>query len=183
MTKEFDPKRSYLAIKANEKMIAYVGFLIRFDGDGQSKEGVIKISSFHRPYGGGYLSLTFIVDTKDNEELKDHLNSFFDKLTEDSLKPYFGDELDKIVKVSLDSLEEVHDWYIEEVSVHFRSIDERENVLIEEKLIPALACILPFTFDPVEWWPTDKPVEVPAEVRPDAQISLKMLFKKWFKAD
>ena len=28
MTREFDPKKSYLAVKANEKMIAYVGFTI-----------------------------------------------------------------------------------------------------------------------------------------------------------
>ena len=62
MTQEFDPRKSYLAVKANEKMIAFVGFAIQLEADGQSKEGVVKISSLHRPYGGGYLTLTFMVD-------------------------------------------------------------------------------------------------------------------------
>ncbi len=183
MTQEFDPKKSYLKIKAHEKMIAYVGFGIRFGVDDLSKEGVIKISSFHRPYGGGYITLTFIVDTKDNKELKAHLRQLFDNLTEDSLKPYLGKEMEKIVKVSLDSLEEIPEWYIEEIGVHFSNMDERVNILIEEKLIPALESSLSLSFDPVEWWPTDKPVDVPDEASLMEKITLKSLFRKWFKAD
>jgi hypothetical protein len=207
MTQEFDPKKSYLKIKAHEKMIAYVGFGIRFGIDDQRKEGVIKISSFQRPYGGGYITLTFIVDTEDNQELKAYLKQLFNNLTEDSLKPYLEKDMEKIVKVSLDSLEEIPQWYIEEISVHFSNIDERDsleeipqwyieeisvhfsnidervNVLIEEKLIPALESGLSFSFDPVEWWPADKPVEVPDEASLMEKISLKTLFRKWFKAD
>jgi hypothetical protein len=119
MTQEFDPKKSYLKIKAHEKMIAYVGFVIRFGKDDQRKEGVIKISSFQRPYGGGYITLTFIVDTEDNQELKAHLKKLFNNLTEDSLKPYLEKDMEKIVKVSLDSLEEIPQWYIEEISVQY----------------------------------------------------------------
>ena len=163
MTQEFDPKKSYLKIKAHEKMIAYVGFVIRFGIDDQRKEGVIKISSFQRPYGGGYITLTFIVDTEDNQELKAHLKKLFNNLTEDSLKPYLEKDM--------------------EISVHFSNIDERVNVLIEEKLIPALESGLSFSFDPVEWWPADKPVEVPDEASLMEKISLKALFRKWFKAD
>lgn len=183
MTQEFDPKKSYLTLKAHEKMIAYVGFGVRFEDQGKTKEGVIKISSFNRPYGGGYLTLTFIIDTKDDEELKVHLNQLFSNLTEDSFKQYLGKDLEKIAKVSLDSLEAVRDWYIEEVAVHLRSLDERENVLIEEKLIPAFEATFPFSFDPVEWWPPDKPIEAPEEASLIKHVSLKTLFRKWFKAD
>jgi hypothetical protein len=84
MTQEFDPKKSYLAVKAHEKMIAYVGFGIQVGDDHRSKDGVIKISSFQRPYGGGYITLTFIVDTEDGRELKDHLKQIFNKLTQKS---------------------------------------------------------------------------------------------------
>jgi hypothetical protein len=35
----------------------------------------------------------------------------------------------------------------------------------------------------VEWWPADKPVEVPKEASKMKQLSLKTLFRKWFKAD
>jgi hypothetical protein len=183
MTQEFDPRKSYLSVKAHEKMVAYVGFAVRLGGEDQIEEGVIKISSFNRPYGGGYLTLTFIIDTKDNEQLKAHLNQLFSNLTEDSLKPYLGKDLEKIAKVSLDSLEDVRDWYIEEVTVYFRSLDERENVTIEEKLIPAFEATFPFSFDRVQWWPADKPVSEPKESSFMEQISLRALFRKWFKGD
>ncbi len=75
MTQEFDPRKSYLAVKANEKMIAYAGFAVVFEEDGKRKEGVVKISSFHRPYGGGYLTLTFIVDKGRDDALKLNLRS------------------------------------------------------------------------------------------------------------
>ena len=48
MTQEFDPKASYLAVKAHEKMIAYVGFDVQIAENGSSKEGIIKISSSQR---------------------------------------------------------------------------------------------------------------------------------------
>jgi hypothetical protein len=183
MTQEFDPRKSYLLVKAHEKMVAYVGFGVRLGDMEPIEEGVIKISSFNRPYGGGYLTLTFIIDTKDNAQLKTRLNQLFGDLTEDSLRPYLGKDLEKISKVSLDSLEEVRDWYIEEVTVYFRSLDERENVTIEEKLIPAFEATFPFSFDQVQWWPADKPVSEPKEASFMEQISLKALFRKWFKGD
>ena len=181
MTQEFDPKKSYLSVKAHEKMIAYVGFRIQDVKDDRDQEGVIKISSSQRPYGGGYITLTFIMDTKGDKDLKDKLSQRFNSLTEDSLKPFFGKDMEKIVKVSLDSLEQIPTWYIEEVNVYFSKIDDRENVLIEDRLIPALASSLSFSFDPVEWWPADKPLKGPEEASLLEHISIKALFRKWFK--
>jgi hypothetical protein len=89
--------------------------------------------------------------------------------------------MQKIVKVSLDTLERIPEWYVEEVNVHLSQMDERQNVLIEEKLIPALASSLSFTFDPVQWWPADKPVREPEEKSFIEQLSLKALFKRWFR--
>ena len=183
MTQEFDPKKSYLSVKAHEKMIAYVGFRIQDVKDNRDQEGVIKISSSQRPYGGGYITLTFIMDTKGDKDLKDKLSQRFNSLTEDSLKPFFGKDMEKIVKVSLDSLEQIQTWYIEEVNVYFSKIDDRENVLIEDRLIPALASGLSFSFDPVEWWPADKPLKGPAEASLPEHISIKALFRRWFKGD
>ena len=181
MTQEFDPKKSYLAVKAHEKMIAYVGFQVRLGEKGVKKEGVIKISSFQRPYGGGYITLTFIVDTEDDPELKDHLKQIFNRLRQDSLEPSLGKNMQKLVTVSLDSLEEIPEWYIEELSIHFSSFGERLDVLIEERLLPALESNLSFSFDPVQWWPADRPVEGPKEASLLEHISLKALFRKWFK--
>jgi len=183
MTREFDPKKSYLSIKAHEKMIAYVGFRIQNGKDDRDQEGVIKISSSQRPYGGGYITLTFIMDTSDNKDLRDNLRQRFNSLTEDSLRPFFGKDMEKIVKVSLDSLEKIPTWYIEEVNVYFSKIDDRENVLVEDRLIPALESSLSFSFDPVEWWPADRPVKEPEEASLMGQLSLKAIFRKWFKGD
>ena len=180
MTQEFDPRKSYLAIKANEKMIAYVGLVFIFDENDKSKEGVVKISSFHRPYGGGYLTLTFIVDRGKDSALKTKLEKVCSRITEESLKPRLGRDFERVVKVDLDMLDETKGWYIEEINVYFRTIEEREKVLVEEKLLPALECILPCKFENVEWWPEGRRTEPPAGSEIANQKSVRGLFKKWF---
>lgn len=180
MTREFDPKKSYLTIKAHEKMIAYVSFLIRLVGNGADKEGVLKISKFHRPYGGGQLTLTFIINTDGDAKLKFRLNNIFGNLTNESMRPKLGRSFEKVVKISLDSLAQIKDWYVEEINVHFRSLEERENVLIEGKLIPALQSVLPFSFDPVEWWPENMAPQSLISKEIEKQKSLKSIFKRWF---
>jgi hypothetical protein len=65
--------------------------------------------------------------------------------------------------------------------VHLSKIDERVNVLIEDKLIPALAASLSFSFDAVQWWPAEKPVKDPEEVSWMEQVSPKAIFRRWFK--
>ena len=131
MTREFDAHKSYLAVKASEKMIAFVGFVIPLDEDGKTKEGVVKISSFHRPYGGGYLTLTFIVDKGQNGGISAHYQRLCDDLTEDAIRPLLESGFEKIVKVNLDLPESSKTWYIEEINVYFKTLEGREKVLIE----------------------------------------------------
>jgi hypothetical protein len=177
MTGEYDPRKSYLSLKAHENMLAFVGF--RFQ-DGQNREGIIKISSFQKPYGGGYLTLTIIVDTGDRQELTTQLNRLFDGLHTEDLSAHLGPEYERIVKVSLDSFSRVQGWYVKEISVHFRSLTDRVNVLIEKQLIPALEKHLPFSFDPVQWWPAGKEAEPPASTQLEGSTSLRKMFRKWF---
>ena len=180
MTREFDPKKSYLAVKANEKMIAYAGFNIDLEAYREKKEGVVKISSFQRAYGGGYLTLTFIVDKGQDETLIEQLEILGANLTEDALKPLLGKEFERMVKVDLDLLEELKGWYVEEINVYFRSIAGREKTLVESFLLPALEKTLPCKFDAVEWWPEGKESETPGAKDVAENISLRGLFKKWF---
>ena len=180
MTQEFDPRKSYLAVKANEKMIAYAGFNIRLEESREKKEGVVKISSFQRAYGGGYLTLTFIVDKGQDDTLFEQLGQLCAHLTEDALKPLLGKEFERMVKVDLDLLEELRGWYVEEINVYFRSIAGQEKTLVESILIPALEKILPCKFDAVEWWPEGKESETPGAKDVEDNISLRGLFKKWF---
>ena len=178
MTQEFDPRKSYLAVKANEKMIAYVSFVFRLEEEGRRKEGVVKISSMHRPYGGGYLTLTFMVDKQPQDPPENALEIICDNLTEDSLKQQLGGEFERMVRVDLDLLEGTRGWHVEEINIYFRTLAEREKVLIEEKLLPALECILPCKFEPVEWWPEGRNTEPPSGAEIEEPISLKRLFKK-----
>jgi len=183
MTEEFDPRKSYLAVKANEKMIAYVGFVVVFEEDAKSKEGVVKISSFHRPYGGGYLTLTFIMDKGQDDAHKAQFEKLCNKITEDSLRSMLGRDFERIVKVDLDMFNETKGWFLEEINVYFRAIAEREKVLVEEKLLPALECILPCKFETVEWWPEGRRAEPPGGREIAEQKSIKSLFKKWFGSE
>ncbi|MBE9544502.1 MAG: hypothetical protein IMF02_08425 [Proteobacteria bacterium] len=180
MTQEFDPKKSYLAVKANEKMIAYAGFTIHLEEKGAKKEGVVKIASFQRGYGGGYLTLTFIVDRGQDKTLLKQLEKMYANLTENALKPMLGKEFERMVKVDLDSLEDVKGWYIDEINVYFRSIAGQEKALVEGRMIPALEKILPCKFDAVEWWPEGRETEAPQGKEIEEHISLRRLFKKWF---
>jgi len=180
MTEEFDPKKSYLTIKSHEKMIGYVSFSMRLEDDDVDKEGVIKISKFQSPYGGGQLTLTFIINTDGDDKLKASLNNIFSHLTDESMRPNLGRNFEKVIKVSLDSLAHIKDWYVEEISIHFRSLEERENVLVEGKLIPALQSVLPFSFDPVEWWPENMAPQSLISREIEKQKSVKSIFKKWF---
>jgi len=82
----------------------------------------------------------------------------------------------------LDSLAHAHGWYVEEVSVHFKTMKERLNVLIEDQLIPGLEDTLPFSFDPVEWWPKGRQVSAPMGEDINEHMSVRSLFKKWFGA-
>ncbi len=179
MTEEFDAKKSYLAVKASEKMVAFVGFIIPLEENGKTKEGVVKISSFQRPYGGGYLTLTFIVDRAD-EGLIDKYQRLSEKLTEDALTPMLEKGFERMVKVDLDSLEKSKGWYIEEINVYFRTLQGREKVLIEQQLIPAIEKLLACTFDPVEWWPEGRNAQTPEQEEIEGHISLRGLFRKWF---
>ncbi len=182
MIQEFDPRKSYLSVKANEKMIAYVGFDFLLEEDGKRKEGVVKISSLHRPYGGGYLTLTFMVDKGPGDAPENELEMICANITEDSLRPRLGEEFERMVRVDLDGLEKTRGWYVEEINVYFRTIAEREKVLVEEKLLPALESILPCKFEPVEWWPEGRKTVPPSGGEVDRHLSLKGLFKKWFGA-
>ena len=161
-------------------MIGYVSFSMRLEDDDVDKEGVIKISKFQRPYGGGQLTLTFIINTDGDDKLKASLNNIFSHLTDESMRPNLGRNFEKVIKVSLDSLAHIKDWYVEEISIHFRSLEERENVLVEGKLIPALQSMLPFSFDPVEWWPENMAPQSLISGEIEKQKSVKSIFKKWF---
>jgi hypothetical protein len=121
-----------------------------------------------------------MVDKGPEDAPQNKLEMICDNITEDSLRPQLGGEFERMVRVDLDMLEETKGWYVEEINIYFRTIAEREKVLVEDKLLPALEDILPCKFEPVEWWPEGRKTEPPSGGEIDEQITLKGLFKKWF---
>ncbi len=144
-----DLKQSVLSLKADEKMIGFVGFEV--DGD-RISEGILKISGFFRDDDSGYLTLTFVVDTKDEPGDRDRLRQAFAALEQGSLRRHLGDNLEMLMAVPLDSLSAGRDWFIGEWNVYFRKLRGGEQDLIQRQLLPALRRILPFTFAPIQWW-------------------------------
>ena len=185
MIQPFDEKKSYLSIKAHEGMIAFVGYLMEIEEGEAKKEGILKISSFHKAYGGGSLTLTFIIDTQDLPAVKESLDRHFANLTETTLKPFVGKTLERINKVKLDEVLHVQDWYVEEINVHLTALKGEEKTIVEKSLIPAFEKILPCSFQPVEWWPMESRVsEEPSEqgwIETLTPESIKGIFQKWFK--
>jgi hypothetical protein len=185
MIKPFDEKKSYLSIKAHEGMIAFAGFLIEvIDGEAK-KEGILKISSSKKAYGGGYLTLTFIVDTEVLPDVKEHLDRHFANLTASALEPFVGKTLERINKIQLGEVLNVQDWYVEEINVHLTALKGEGKAIVEKSLIPAFEKILPCSFHPVEWWPMEnRDSAEPSEqglLETLAPESIKGIFQRWFK--
>lgn len=179
MTTEFDERSSYRALKAHENMIAFIDFQVQ-PGNDSATDGVVKVSSAEQAFGGKQLTLTFIIDTAEDDRLHAYLNEKFEALESTHFEPYFGKTLERMVKVSLDSLTGIKDWHIEEIGLHLRAAQERESVLIEEMLLPALDYGLEFKFGAIEWWPQGKTRAQLSAKEIKTQKSPRSLFQRWF---
>jgi len=187
MIKQFDERKSYLSIKTHEGMIAFVGFLIEIVEGEAKKEGVLKISSSKKAYGGGYLTLTFIVDTEDLLAVKEHLDRHFANLTASALEPFIGKTLERINKVHLDELLHVQNWYVEEINIHLTALKGEEKQIVEQCLLPAFEKILPCSFLSLEWWPMESRETEDSSRSTWADVLIpeviKDIFQKWFKPE
>ncbi len=180
----YDLSQISRSLKTNENVIAFTGFSI--DPDNQSgKEGVLKISSFLRPDGSGYLTLTFIMDTEADARFQDNLARHFASIDESALRPHFTEAFETIFRCPMDTLSKSPAWHFEEINVYFKALKGKERRMIEMHLFPALEKLLPFHFDPVEWWDQQPPKSEAA--RPSAGKaaiaagSLKSALMKWLQ--
>jgi len=182
MEEVYDLSKITLALKSNENLTGFAGFSIE-DGSG-TREGVLKISSFYRPNGGGYMTLTFIMDVPEDSNSRSLLGSRFNGITEKTLKPFFGDVVETVLRCPMDSLTQSRSWQYEEINIYINSLKGVERRIIEHQLMPALKQLLPFRFESVEWWePTQQelnPVK-PASDQPKP-ASLTSAFMKWIRS-
>jgi hypothetical protein len=180
----YDLSKITRSLKTDEKVIAFTGF--SFGHDNQPWEGVLKISAYTRPDWSGYLTLTFIMDTEGDSRIQDDLDRHFSSIGENTLRPHFEDEFDTVFRCPIDALSKSQAWYFEEINIYFKILKGRERGIIEEHLIPALEKLLPFHFNPVEWW--DQHPGKSESVKPFtgnnkiAAGSIKSALMKWFRS-
>jgi hypothetical protein len=181
----YDFSKINRSLKTGENVIAFTGF--SFDHENQPcKEGVLKISSYSRPDWSGYLTLTFIMDTEADTRIQDNLTRLFSNINENTLRPHFKEEFETIFQCPMDTASKSPAWHFEEINVYFKVLKGKERQIIEQHLIPALEKMLPFHFDPVEWW--DQQSRKSGAVASSAGKnsietgSLKSALMKWFRS-
>lgn len=178
----FDLRESALALKADERMIAYAGFTLAADRLSSPCQGVLKVSaSYHRDHSG-YITLTFLVDIGEGTADRRVMDDLFKGLQEGTLSSSLGSDMEMLVKVPLDFLASLEDWYAEELNIFFRLLKGRERQILEKKLLPALEPALSCTFDKVEWWSGDSVPPLPGDggARIDGVQALKSFFRRLF---
>jgi len=182
MSDVLDLKQVVLDLKADERMIAFTGLTVPFPESDVELAGVLKVAACTRVDGGGYLTLTFVVDIGENEGIRARLVERLGALTEDALKPYTGVELEMMVAAPLSSLVPVGQWCLEEYSFYFRKLRGRERRLLQGLLLPAIRSLLGISFQSTEWMPETPPH---AEIAPEVPhrhsgASLAAALRGWF---
>ncbi|MBW1982703.1 MAG: hypothetical protein JRJ12_15955 [Deltaproteobacteria bacterium] len=147
-----DLKEELISLKAEEGIIAFAGFVVNPGEDIPPKEGILKFSTYYGKSGVDQLTLTFIVDTKNNQQMESYLSELFDSLSEDAIKAHLQEEIDAVVKVPVGSMADIKDWYIQELNFYRRSLQGCEQHLLEKVLIPFLTSLLSFNFGEIEWF-------------------------------
>lgn len=183
MNAVYDLSQITLALKSDEKVIAFTGFTIRQEPQ-PAGEGVLKISSFTRTDWSGYLTLTFIIDTDSAPSIRDSLSGVFAGINETTVRRFFTGPFETVLRCPMDSLSKSGKWYFEEINIYFKALKGKERAITEQQLLPALEKMLPFRFEPVEWWDQHplKPQSVHRTEAPATTSSLKDSILNWFRS-
>ena len=185
MDTTYDLSRITRSLKTDEKVIAFTGFSIIHDNQ-PGKEGVLKISSYSRPDWSGYLTLTFIMEIEGDLQIQENLARHFSIINENTLRPHFKEEFEAVFRCPVDALSKSPAWYFEEIDIFFKALKGRERRIIEQHLIPSMEKILPFRFDPMEWWDQHpRKSEAAQSSAGNNKVeagSLKSAVMKWFRS-
>jgi len=153
-----DLKKQLKTIKAGEHMMAFAGLMVEL-GDGLApKEGVLKAADHVRPDGSGYITLTFQLDLDMDETSKNALNNVFRRFAIFASKAdpvvaatRFGQGFEYLMLID-DGFDEGDMWFMAEVSVYYKKLKDMARELLEGRIIPALAELLPARFENLQWW-------------------------------
>lgn len=144
----YDLTESLFSGKAQEDMIAFAGF-----GSADSAapcEGVLKISAFRRPDGSGYLTLTFVIDLEGGQDDKRGFEARFSRADQGRLTERLGPNFEMLLEVPLNSFAASPRFFVDEFNLYFKHLSGEEQVLLEERVLPALSDLLELRFGALE---------------------------------
>ncbi|MDQ5910412.1 MAG: hypothetical protein QG599_2508 [Pseudomonadota bacterium] len=151
MEESYDITQSLFSTKASENMLAFVGFNASDLAAMEGIEGVLKIAAFTRSDGGGYLTLTFILDLEGDASRHSAWPARFRGVDQDALAARLGPDFEMLIEVPLNPFAESKQFYIEELNLYFQRLAGQEQRLLEDWVIPALGQLLDFAFNPINW--------------------------------
>ncbi len=180
MEESYDITRSLFSAKASENMLAFVGFNAADPAAIEGIEGVLKIAAFIRPDGGGYLTLTFILDLEGDARRHAEWPARFRHVDQDALATRLGPDFEMLIEVPLNPFAESTQFYIEELNLYFQRLAGHEQRLLEDRVIPVLSQLLDFTFEPIDWLAKMPGDPWPFDIDPPdwAKLSLKQKIKR-----
>jgi hypothetical protein len=156
MEESYDITESLLSAKADEGMIAFTGFEMEASEGLDAREGVLKISAFHRPNGDGYLTLTFLTDLIDDPGHRSALQARFHRADQAALSTRLGRDFEMLLDIPLSVFAAAQRFHVEELNLYFKNLAGRERPLLEAAILPSLADLLGVRFQPIDWVATDE---------------------------
>lgn len=145
-----DLKKDLKRFKAGENMLGFTGLRLTVTPD-RVLDGVLKIAAQTRPAGGGFLTLTFVVDTCNDAAACTEAETMLARLGTPAAPLALGPGFDYAEPFS-PILEDGGSLYLGELTLFFTALDGLEKVITRRLVLPALEKALPIAFEPVSWW-------------------------------
>ena len=149
---EFDPSKAYQALKSHEGMLAYAEFELTTP-DGETTDGILKISAQRTPYRGDTLILTFVIDADSRQTDRNKLAAYFNRLSESASTDGMGAGCERLNLACLDCFGDAPRWFVKELKLFYRNPVDQKKTLLERDILPNLEKVLNCRFQPLEWWP------------------------------
>lgn len=159
MSEAIDLKQEFIAAKSREIIIAFAGFSFNFAATGQSREGLLAVSSRERNDGSGYITLTFMIDAEGDPAAHRSIVQSFDALKKKGFRNSLGNEFQTMIEAEVD-FERSQNWFMDSFTFYFDRVQEIRKYHVEGKLIPTFERFLPIRMDSVEWLPAGASVTV-----------------------
>lgn len=173
-SKPIDIVQEFAELSSKEDFLAFFDFTLARPGR-QPVSGLCKIS---KPKSGGgqpkYLSLTFIVDTPDDDA---------GNRIDDVLRTMADSELQRTLPqvtevVLLPSISSDHDTYVRQTDVLLAPSIDPGRFFVAERLVPAICSATQFTITEIVWWDEMDPAGSPDQ----AEASLTSRLRKYVTA-